>query len=447
MVKKSQTKLSTEVAQKISQQDSKKVKKGNTFVLDLVTGLEEEDDDNLDLDYEGNGELESNESSEGEEEGESTQEGRGRGRPRKDGLPNKSTKTAKNTNNKQTKRLKTPSINAAEMAKTNFQLFERAMESRINNQARLLNEKLNDSQTENKTFHSHLLKAIQNLTTTVSHFVGRQTNNTSAAFKKEVKDNVKKLPSESASSSADFIIDISSSPHLSPVIQDSVYVKREPFQAQTNFYNNSIIDRQQPMPSSQFQAYVGQQPMPISQFQAFVGQQPMPTGQQQAQAFVGQQPMPTGQQQAQAFVGQQPMTTSQLEQFGDRNMFNYDYADAFRTEPFLPFLNQPRKLDQNKLHEFAAGKTSMTKLALLCFEYAFEDEIKQGLFSDGSYNVYGRSMKGSNDFKIPLEISRVRQLEEYIHDKTPHGDSKSVTWTNCVDAIHKKISSLKRTNV
>ena len=66
MVKKSQTKLSTEVAQKISQQDSKKVKKGNTFVLDLVTGLEEEDDDNLDLDYEGNGELESNESSEGE---------------------------------------------------------------------------------------------------------------------------------------------------------------------------------------------------------------------------------------------------------------------------------------------------------------------------------------------------------------------------------------------
>ena len=245
------------------------------------------------------------------------------------------------------------------MAKTNFQLFERAMESRINNQARLLNEKLNDSQTENKTFHSHLLKAIQNLTTTVSHFVGRQTNNTSAAFKKEVKDNVKKLPSESASSSADFIIDISSSPHLSPVIQDSVYVKREPFQAQTNFYNNSIIDRQQPMPSSQFQAYVGQQPMP------------------------------TGQQQAQAFVGQQPMTTSQLEQFGDRNMFNYDYADAFRTEPFLPFLNQPRKLDQNKLHEFAAGKTSMTKLALLCFEYAFEDEIKQGLFSDGSYNVYG----------------------------------------------------------
>jgi hypothetical protein len=354
--------------------------------LDLVTGFEEEDDDNLDFDYEGNGELESNESSEGEEEGESTQEGRGRGRPRKDGLPNKSTKTAKNTKNKPTKRLKTPSINAAEMAKTNFQLFERAMESRINNQARLLNEKLNDSQTENKTFHSHLLKAIQNLTTTVSHFVGRQTNNTSAAFKKEVKDNVKKLPSESASSSADFIIDISSSPHLSPVIHDSVYVKREPFQAQTNFYNNSIIDRQQPMPSSQFQAYVGQQPMP------------------------------TGQQQAQAFVGQQPMTTSQLEQFGDRNMFNYDYADAFRTEPFLPFLNQPRKLDQNKLHEFAAGKTSMTKLALLCFEYAFEDEIKQGLFSDGSYNVYGRSMKGSNDFKIPLDISRVRQLEEYIHD-------------------------------
>ena len=39
-------------------------------------------------------------------------------------------------------------------------------------------EKLNDSQAENKTFHSHLLKAIQHLTSTVSHFVRRQTNNT-----------------------------------------------------------------------------------------------------------------------------------------------------------------------------------------------------------------------------------------------------------------------------
>ena len=75
------------------------------------------------------------------------------------------------------------------------------MESRINNQALLLNEKLNDSQTENKTLHSHLLKAIQNLTSTVSHIVGRQTNNTPTAFKKEAQVNVKKLPPQSASSS------------------------------------------------------------------------------------------------------------------------------------------------------------------------------------------------------------------------------------------------------
>jgi hypothetical protein len=45
-------------------------------------------------------------------------------------------------------------------------------------------------------FHSHLLKAIQHLTTTVSHFVGRQTNNTPTAFKKEAKVNVKNLPSQ-----------------------------------------------------------------------------------------------------------------------------------------------------------------------------------------------------------------------------------------------------------
>ena len=114
MVKKNISKLSTQVAQAISEQDNKKVKKGNTFVLDLVTGMAKEDDE--DLDFEGNDELESNESSDGEEEVEGTQEGRGRGRPRKDGLPNNSTKTAKTTNNKPTKRLKTPAINAAEMA-------------------------------------------------------------------------------------------------------------------------------------------------------------------------------------------------------------------------------------------------------------------------------------------------------------------------------------------
>ena len=45
MVKKNISKLSTQVAQAISEQDNKKVKKGNTFVLDLVTGMAKEDDE------------------------------------------------------------------------------------------------------------------------------------------------------------------------------------------------------------------------------------------------------------------------------------------------------------------------------------------------------------------------------------------------------------------
>ena len=57
-----------------------------------------------------------------------------------------------------------------------------------------------------------------------------------------------------------------------------VFNKREQFQAQTNFYNNTIIDRQQPMPSRKRKMYVKEQqlPMSISQQQAYVGQQPMP---------------------------------------------------------------------------------------------------------------------------------------------------------------------------
>ena len=60
--------------------------------------------------------------------------------------------------------------------------------------------------------------------------------------------------------------------------------------------------------------------------------------------------------------------------------------------------------------------------------YAFEDEIKAGLFNDGSYNLYGRSMNGSNDVKIALDAARVKALEEFVRDKMPHNENKNSEW-------------------
>ena len=73
----------------------------------------------------------------------------------------------------------------------------------------------------------------------------------------------------------------------------------------------------------------------------------------------------------------------------------------------------PKKLDMNVLIEIAANKTSITKLALAAFDYAFEDEIKAGFFNDGSYNFYGRSMNNSKDVKIELDAVRVKALEDF----------------------------------
>ena len=58
------------------------------------------------------------------------------------------------------------------------------------------------------------------------------------------------------------------------------------------------------------------------------------------------------------------------------------------------------------------------------------------VFSDGSYNLYGRSMNGSNDVKIALDASRVKALEDIVRDKIPNNENKNQEWSKCTDAIH-----------
>jgi hypothetical protein len=59
--------------------------------------------------------------------------------------------------------------------------------------------------------------------------------------------------------------------------------------------------------------------------------------------------------------------------------------------------SQPYVPDYNALMDVAAKKPNSTGLARECFEIIFEQEIRCGLFQHGQYNLYGRTMRGSND--------------------------------------------------
>ena len=93
--------------------------------------------------------------------------------------------------------------------------------------------------------------------------------------------------------------------------------------------------------------------------------------------------------------------------------------------------------------EVAAKKPTTTALARDCFEIIFEHEITDDLFQFGQYNLYGRTMRGSNDRKFPLDSGKVHVLRALVEDKLPQGWNKETEWHKCVDAIHRRIGELK----
>lgn len=67
------------------------------------------------------------------------------------------------------------------------------------------------------------------------------------------------------------------------------------------------------------------------------------------------------------------------------------------------------------------------------------------MFASGQYNLYGRTMRGSTDRKLPLDSAKVMALRNFVEDKLPHGCNKEEEWHKCVDATHRFIGDLKRT--
>jgi hypothetical protein len=106
-------------------------------------------------------------------------------------------------------------------------------------------------------------------------------------------------------------------------------------------------------------------------------------------------------------------------------------------------LSSPYLPDYNALMEVAAKKPTTTALARDCFEIVFEHEIRDGLFQFGQYSLYGRTMGGSNDRKLPLDSGKVHALRAFVEDKLPKGCNKETDRHKCVDAFHRLIGELK----
>ena len=82
-------------------------------------------------------------------------------------------------------------------------------------------------------------------------------------------------------------------------------------------------------------------------------------------------------------------------------------------------------------------------MAVNLFSEIFKVEKAEGIFRNGEYNLYRRSSKGSVEVKKALDAAKVSVLKEFVINHIPHGSDKATVWSDCVDAIHKKITTWK----
>ena len=85
------------------------------------------------------------------------------------------------------------------------------------------------------------------------------------------------------------------------------------------------------------------------------------------------------------------------------------------------------------------GCRSHTTIATTAFIEVFKEEINDGSILSGDYNVYGRS---SNQNKKSLDKYKIEFLRKFCIDKFDNGLNAKEGWSQCVEAINKKLSSL-----
>jgi hypothetical protein len=148
------------------------------------------------------------------------------------------------------------------------------------------------------------------------------------------------------------------------------------------------------------------------------------------------QPLSLSQHQPYIAPPSQVFTQNDTNYSQQHQQLNYKQEPMAMSTPYIP--------DYNALMECVRQKPSLTVLAVNCFKIIFASEIKDGTFSHGLYNLYGRAMKGATDRKFPCDSAKVHALRDFIEDKVPHGGNKDTEWHKCQDAIHRYIGDLRR---
>jgi hypothetical protein len=399
----------------ITGQDDAHAEKENAYVLSLVTSADEHqnyysdegDDDEMDPPFEVSGLAMLPEASQ-KRSRTSTQVSQSQPSPSQ---PN-SKATGKGSTKPTVKRLK-PAINAAELTQQNYDLFARALESKCNNQFQLLNENFKTytrNQERSTVSIVHILKTIN---TTLSNVSQYQAYNTPVA---KVKSESKRqrigeqmepicldstTETNKTSSSFNSTLPALSLSHLRPYI----------WEADLEQASNppALLSHHQYHPPAPVPHHFYAPPPPAPAPHHF-----------QAPPHHNYYAQPSAPVPSQAHPPPPPPVSTPASSLAS---------------PYLP--------DYNALMEVAAKKPTTTALARDCFEVIFEHEIRDGLFQFGQYNLYGRTMRGSNDRKFPLDSGKVHALRAFVEDKLPQGCNKETEWHKCVDAIHRRIGELK----
>jgi hypothetical protein len=136
---------------------------------------------------------------------------------------------------------------------------------------------------------------------------------------------------------------------------------------------------------------------------------------------------------------------SSVRPFFDSSNITSSQHIQIKTEPVPKQERKPERpvVDYQRLMAVTSKHTDITRISTAAFMEFWREEIDNGMFAKGEYNVYGLAPKGSNARKYCLDPQRVITLQNFVMDKMPSGVDKEATWKQCVRAIHKKLHTLK----
>ena len=130
-----------------------------------------------------------------------------------------------------------------------------------------------------------------------------------------------------------------------------------------------------------------------------------------------------------------------MRPFSDSSNIASSQHIQIKTEPMPKQETKPVRpvVDYQRLMAVTSKHTDITRIATAAFMEFWREELDNGMFAKGDYNVYGVAPKGSTARKYCLDPQRVIMLQSFVMDKMLSGVDKEATWKKCVSAIHKQL--------